>query len=74
MKKLVGTVRRSDLEGGHWTLETEDGDRYQLAGSLSGVSLKDGARAQVEGKVERDMMGIGMTGPSFAVSKIELLD
>ncbi len=74
MKKLTGTVRRSDLEGGHWTLETEDGDRYQLAGSLGAVTLTDGCRAKVEGKVERDVMGIGMTGPSFAVSKIELLD
>ena len=70
--KLEGTVRRSDLEGGHWTLETADGDRYQLHGSLG--SLKDGARACVEGKVEKDVMGIGMTGPSFAVSKITLLD
>lgn len=69
MKKLVGTVRRSDLEGGHWTLETEDGDRYQLSGKLG--DLKDGAKVRVEGKVERDMMGIGMTGPSLAVSKIE---
>lgn len=69
--KLEGTVRRSDLEGGHWTLETEDGDRYQLRGELEGA--KDGARARVEGKVERDVMGIGMTGPSFAVSKLTLL-
>jgi hypothetical protein len=69
MKKLVGTVRRSDLEGGHWTLETEDGDRYQLHGKLG--ALKDGAKVRVEGKVERDTMGIGMTGPSLSVSKIE---
>jgi len=69
--KLEGTVRRSDLEGGHWTLETESGDRYQLRGSLG--DLEDGVRAAVEGKVERDVMGIGMTGPSFAVSKLTLL-
>ena len=72
MKKLEGTVRRSELEGGHWTLETADGDRYQLHGKLG--ALKDGARARVEGKVERDVMGIGMTGPTFAVENLTILD
>ena len=32
--KLKGTIRRSDLEGGHWVLETDSGDRYQLTGAL----------------------------------------
>jgi hypothetical protein len=72
MKKLTGTVKRSDLEGGHWVLEAEDGERYQLSGQTSG--LKDGMRARVEGKVEKGMMGIGMTGPSLTVSKIEAID
>ncbi len=74
MKKLTGTVRRSDLEGGHWTPETADGDRYQLAGSLGAVTLTDGCRAKVEGKVEKDMMGIGMSGPSVTVKKVTPLD
>jgi hypothetical protein len=66
--KLKGTIRRSDLEGGHWVLETDGGERYQLAGSLG--SCKDGLVAEVEGKVEKDMMGIGMTGPTLTVQKI----
>ena len=66
--KLKGTIRRSDLEGGHWMLETDGGERYQLAGSLGGC--KDGLVAEVEGKVEKDMMGIGMTGPTLTVQKI----
>ena len=68
MKKLTGTVKRNDLEGGHWVLETEDGERYQLSGQTAG--LKDGMRARVEGKVDKGMMGIGMTGPSFTVEKV----
>lgn len=68
MSKIVGTVKRSDLEGGMWTLETDKGERYQLHGKLDG--LTDGMKATVEGKVEKDMMGIGMTGPSFTVEKI----
>lgn len=66
--KLRGTIRRNDLEGGHWTIETDGGDRYQLVGELA--ACKDGMKAEVEGKVEKDMMGIGMTGPSFTVAKL----
>ena len=69
--KLKGTIRRSDLEGGHWTLQTDSGDQYQLTGSVDGA--KDGMKAEVEGKVEKDMMGIGMTGPHFAVHKLTAL-
>lgn len=67
--KLRGTIRRNDLEGGHWTLETDKGESYQLVGELD--ACKDGLKAEVEGKVEKGMMGIGMTGPSFTVEKIK---
>jgi hypothetical protein len=69
--KLKGTIRRSDLEGGHWVLEASDGEQYQLVGSLDGC--KDGLKAEVEGKVDRDAMGIGMTGPHFNVQRITAL-
>lgn len=69
--KLKGTIRRSDLEGGHWVLETESGEHYQLTGTVTGA--KDGMRAEVEGKVDKGAMGIGMTGPQFAVQKLTAL-
>ena len=69
--KLKGTIRRNDLEGGHWTLETDGGDTYQLAGKTDGC--KDGLKAEVDGKVDKDAMGIGMTGPHFTVSSIKAL-
>lgn len=69
--KLKGTIRRTELEGGHWTLEASDGTRYQLVGTTTGC--KDGLKAEVQGKVERDAMGIGMTGPHFRVEKIKAL-
>ena len=69
--KLRGTIRRNDLEGGHWTIETDKGESYQLVGALD--ACKDGLEAEVEGKVEKGMMGIGMTGPSFTVDKIKAL-
>jgi len=69
--KLKGTIRRNDLEGGHWTIETDKGDTYMLSGTLDGV--KDGMKAEVEGKVDKGAMGIGMTGPQFSVQKLHAL-
>jgi len=69
--KLKGTIRRNDLEGGHWTIETDGGATYQLSGSLDGA--KDGMKAELEGKVDQGAMGIGMTGPYFAVQKLHAL-
>ena len=69
--KLKGTIRRSDLAGGHWTFQTDKGETYQLTGKLEGA--KDGLKAEVEGKVDKAAMGIGMVGPHFAVQKITAL-
>ena len=69
--KLKGTIRRSDLEGGHWLLQTEDGQQYQLTGALAGA--KDGLHAEVHGKVDKQAVGFGMTGPHFTVEKITAL-
>ncbi len=67
--KLTGTIRHSDLEGGHWVLEVEGRDQYQLAGALRG--LKDGMRVEVEGKLDKQTMGFGMMGPNFIVAKFK---
>jgi hypothetical protein len=69
--KLKGTIRRSDLEGGHWVLEAEGGDHYQLTGAVG--DAKDGMRAEVEGKVDKQAMGFGMVGAHFTVQKITAL-
>jgi hypothetical protein len=67
--KLTGTIRRTEVEGGHWVLHADGGDQYQLTGKLDGV--KDGMRAEVEGKVDKQAMGFGMVGAHFAVTKIK---
>ena len=69
--KIKGTIRRTDLEGGHWVLEADGGTKYQLTGELDGA--KDGLRVEVEGKVDKDAMGFGMMGPQFAVQKLKQL-
>jgi uncharacterized OB-fold protein len=52
----------------HWVLEAEGGEQYQLTGALA--DCKDGLAVEVEGKVDKGAMGIGMTGPQLAVQKI----
>lgn len=69
--KLKGTIRRTELEGGHWVLEVDGGERYQLTGATDGA--KDGMRAEVEGKVDKEAMGFAMVGPQFAVQKLTKL-
>lgn len=66
--KLVGTIKKSDLEGGLWLLDTGK-ETYQLSGKLDGA--KDGMKAEVEGKVDKGAMGFGMAGPQLVVSSIK---
>lgn len=69
--KLKGTITRTDLEGGAWLLKADDGNQYQLTGTVDGA--KDGMRVEVEGKVDKNAMGFGMMGPQFAVQKLTAL-
>jgi hypothetical protein len=66
MAKFHGTVRRSDLEGGHWQLEADDGTTYVLDGATTGIE-QDGAKVEIDGAVAGDVMGIAMTGPTLRV-------
>lgn len=66
MSKFRGTVRHSDLEGGHWQLEGDDGNTYVLEGA-TGTIEHDGAKVEVDGAVDEDAMGIAMTGPILRV-------
>ena len=66
MAKYRGTIRRSDLEGGHWQLEGDDGETYVLEGAPADVA-KDGTKVEIDGKVDGDVMGIAMTGPTLKV-------
>ena len=66
MPKFRGVVRRNALEGGFWELEADDGKRYQLRGGDETLR-KEGQKVEIDGKVDRAAMGIGMTGPILAV-------
>jgi hypothetical protein len=66
MSKFRGTIRRSDLEGGHWQLEADDGTTYVLEGATRPIE-QDGAKVEVDGAVDEDAMSIAMTGPVLRV-------
>lgn len=70
MATFKGTVKKNDLEGGFWELHTDDGQKYQLQGGDDKLH-QEGARVEVEGKVDKAAFGIGMTGPILAVKSFK---
>ncbi len=61
MAKFQGTVKKNDLEGGFWELVADDGEHYQLRGAASALCV-EGQRVQIEGAVDKEAFGIGMSG------------
>ena len=71
MAKLKGKVTRSDLEGGFWTLEAEDGSTYKLEGGGADL-LSPACAREVDGKLEQ-AMGIGFGAPVLTVKNYRIL-
>lgn len=66
---IEGRVEKDDLGPGAWTLVTDDGRRFALQ-ARDADRLQDGQRVVVEGKVQADAVGIGMTGdPALRVDR-----
>lgn len=72
MAKYTGTVLRSDLEGGGWSLKTDQGVIYQLKGGGADL-LVDGARVEVQGQVDPGQVGITMMGEVLVVKSYRLV-
>jgi len=71
--KVTGKVVKEDLSGGVWFIVSDAGQRYALNGGEVGL-LHEGLRATVEGRVEEQAAGIGMTGdPVLSVDSFEVL-
>ena len=66
MAKFRGTIRKNDLEGGFWQLVADDGTTYTLEGALNGIDV-DGAKVEIDGAVDRDVMSFTMAGPTLKV-------
>ncbi len=73
MAKYLGTVQKSDLEGGCWLLRSDQGVIYQLKGGGADL-LQDGQRVEVEGDIATSTMGIAMVGDILEVSSFRVLD
>jgi hypothetical protein len=72
MAKFRGTIRRNDLEGGHFQLVAEDGTAYQIEGADAALS-EEGARVEVEGAVDKGALSFAMTGPILKVKSVKRL-
>jgi len=66
MAKFRGKVKKSDLEGGHWQLVADDGETYVLEGATKGIEV-DGVSVEIDGMVDKNVMGFAMTGPTLKV-------
>jgi hypothetical protein len=73
MAQFKGVLKRNDLSGGFWELHAEDGKRYQLSGA-DAEAMKEGATVEIDGKVDKAAMGIGMTGPILAVKSLKVVE
>ena len=72
MAKFSGLLRHNDLEGGHWQLVADDGTEYVLEGAaIDAAKLADGARVEVDGSVDRNVLSFAMTGPTLKVKTIK---
>lgn len=68
MARFLGTILRSDLEGGLLQLEADNGARFELDGEIAEEWV--GKRVAVEGSVDRNVMSFTMTGPRLIVKTV----
>ncbi len=72
MAKFRGTIRHSDLEGGHFQLLADDGATYELDGG-DPLLTRNGARVEIDGAVDRAALSFAMTGPTLKVRAVKAL-
>jgi hypothetical protein len=72
MAKFRGTIKHSDLEGGHFQLHADDGMEYELEGT-DPLLRRDGVRVEVDGTVDRGALSFAMTGPRLKVKSVKAL-
>lgn len=71
--KIQGTLRYVNLEGGFWTLQSDDDVVYNLGRLLDAqctARLADGRRVEVEGTADEGGFGIHMHGTAFVATSV----
>ncbi|MFP4497922.1 MAG: hypothetical protein ACLFQV_06875 [Vulcanimicrobiota bacterium] len=65
MKTIKGTIKKLDLEGGIWILDTGK-NRYSLMEGPMEL-YQDGMVVSVTGELKKDILSLGMVGPVLKV-------
>ena len=73
MAKYKGTIGRSDLEGGFWSIKGDDGKTYDPVSGMPTEFQKEGLRVRVEAVPRPDMVSVHMVGTLVEIKKIERL-
>jgi hypothetical protein len=72
MAKFRGTIRHSDLEGGHFQLHADDGTNYELEGT-DPLLRRSGSRVEIDGTFDYSTLSFTMTGPRLKVKSVKAL-
>ncbi|HUF36805.1 MAG TPA: hypothetical protein VMN37_12695 [Gemmatimonadales bacterium] len=67
--RITGVIRRSELEGGFYSIEGDDGVTYDPA-NLPQEFQQDGLRVELDARRRDDMAGIHQVGPIVQVERI----
>lgn len=68
---VQGTIRRSQMGTGTWTLLSAEGQTYELHAGAPAALLKDGFKVNVNGTIREDVMTLAMVGPVLEVHHFE---
>lgn len=73
MITVEGTVQRSGMGMGTWTLVARDGTTYEISKGAPKDLLQPDQTVRVKGEVRNDVMTIAMVGPVLEVKSFELM-
>jgi hypothetical protein len=66
---IAGTVHYTDVEGGVYTIRTDDGINYDPT-NLPAAFKKEGLAVEAEGRKPENMAGIHQVGPVVTLTRI----
>ena len=71
-KKIIGTARYFDFEGGFWGIESQDGAKYTPVNMPEQLKL-DGAKVKIHAEILQDAFSLSMWGESIRIIGFETL-
>jgi hypothetical protein len=71
---VEGTVARSMMGTGTWSLVTQDGHTYEIMKGAPKDLLQAGLKVKAKGQVREDVMTMAMIGPVLEVKSFEVVE